>query len=156
MLVEAVLFVLLAWLLTYLVHSTILLGATWLVTRRLVRSDRLRERLWKVAALGGLLTAALQVTTGWQPYGDFLALREQAPQAIETATVPEAHAQQPRLAFVDAVPEHVQRGEFAGVLHVRLFAPELVEDPSFAERPMHLAEDLTGGGAWLVHDPRGG
>ncbi len=46
------------WLLHFLVHSTILLGAVWLIDRfRLVRSSALREQLWRAAVFGGLLTA---------------------------------------------------------------------------------------------------
>ena len=80
MIVELAVFVLLAWLLTYAVHSTILLGATWFATRgSFIRSDKLRERLWKVAALGGIVTATLQLSTGWKPYAGVWALRDGAP-----------------------------------------------------------------------------
>ena len=47
------------WLLTYLVHSTLLLSAAWLLTPRL-RSHRVRETLWKTALFGGFLTATGQ------------------------------------------------------------------------------------------------
>ncbi len=52
-----------AWLGTYLVHSTVLLGVAWLATR-LVVSARAREVLWRAALFGGLATATVQV--GWQ------------------------------------------------------------------------------------------
>ena len=59
---------LLAWLLTYAVHSTLLLGAVSLLTMRgWLRSSLLKERLWKAALVGGLLTASFQVLSGWQP-----------------------------------------------------------------------------------------
>lgn len=51
-----------AWLLTYLVHSTLLLGAVALATRWVVRSEALRETLWKAAMVGGLVTATLATT----------------------------------------------------------------------------------------------
>ncbi len=60
-------FVLLAWLGTYLVHSTLLLGGTWLLTKRVLRTPRLRERAWRVAMVGGFLTASLQVGLGRAP-----------------------------------------------------------------------------------------
>lgn len=54
------------WTLTYLAHSTLLLGAAWLICRGFVqRSHVLRERLWKLAAIGGLVTATLAVIGGW-------------------------------------------------------------------------------------------
>ena len=52
-----------AWLGTYLVHSTVLLGTAWLATR-LVASARAREVLWRAALFGGLATATVQI--GWQ------------------------------------------------------------------------------------------
>jgi HEAT repeat protein/beta-lactamase regulating signal transducer with metallopeptidase domain len=47
------------WLLTYVVHSTILLGGVALATRFLVRRESLRESLWKAALVGGVVTATL-------------------------------------------------------------------------------------------------
>ena len=47
-----------AWLLTYLIHSTVLLGLVWLVTRRL--EPAVSELLWKVALLAGLVTGTIQ------------------------------------------------------------------------------------------------
>ena len=49
---------LLAWLATYLIHSTLLLGGALLVARA-VRGPAVREVLWKGALLGGLVTATL-------------------------------------------------------------------------------------------------
>src|ERR671925_1969490 len=49
-----------AWLLTYLVHSTVLLGLVWLVTRRRRLEPAFSELLWKVALLAGLVTGTIQ------------------------------------------------------------------------------------------------
>ena len=47
----------LAWIVTYAIHSTLILGAAYWVTRRLsVSSARLRERVWKLALVGALVT----------------------------------------------------------------------------------------------------
>ena len=52
----------LAWLMTYALHSTLLLGGVWLLTSRgVVRSHHLRDLYWKVALVGGLVTATGQV-----------------------------------------------------------------------------------------------
>ncbi|HEX2251747.1 MAG TPA: hypothetical protein VHQ65_00595, partial [Thermoanaerobaculia bacterium] len=57
-----------AWMLTYLLHSTLLLGAAWLVSRRLAgRSLALEETLWRTALVGALITASLQAGLGWRP-----------------------------------------------------------------------------------------
>jgi HEAT repeat protein/beta-lactamase regulating signal transducer with metallopeptidase domain len=53
-----------AWLLTYALHSTVLLAAAALLTARWVRGEAWRETLWKAALVGGVLTATVQ-STGW-------------------------------------------------------------------------------------------
>ena len=45
------------WLLTYLVHSTVIVGAVWLIASRRRVSDTVREIVWKSALLGGIVTA---------------------------------------------------------------------------------------------------
>ena len=50
----------LAWLLTYLIHSTVLLGVAWLVTRRWRLEPAATELLWKVALLAPLVTGTIQ------------------------------------------------------------------------------------------------
>ncbi|HEX8172353.1 MAG TPA: M56 family metallopeptidase [Thermoanaerobaculia bacterium] len=49
-----------AWVVTYLVHST-LLTALVLVASRWIRSASVRDTLWKLALLGGIATATLQL-----------------------------------------------------------------------------------------------
>lgn len=50
---------------TYLLHSTLLLGGTWLAVRTgRIRSETLKERLWKLAAVLALVTAPLQLGLG--------------------------------------------------------------------------------------------
>jgi beta-lactamase regulating signal transducer with metallopeptidase domain len=49
-----------AWLLTYLIHSTVLLGLAWLVTRRWRLEPAASDLLWKVALLAGLVTGTIQ------------------------------------------------------------------------------------------------
>lgn len=57
------------WLLTYLLHSTVILGVVWLVTRSgWLSAPRHRASLWKIGALAGLLTASVQVgLASWSP-----------------------------------------------------------------------------------------
>ncbi len=61
----------LAWLLTYALHSTLLLGGVWLLTERGgVRSHRLRDLFWKTALVGGIVTATAQTAlqrADWTP-----------------------------------------------------------------------------------------
>ena len=54
-----------SWLLTYLVHSSLLLVGAWLLTdRRAIGSMLVRDTVWKVALVGGIFTASLQVGFG--------------------------------------------------------------------------------------------
>ncbi|HUQ20386.1 MAG TPA: M56 family metallopeptidase [Gemmatimonadaceae bacterium] len=69
MTVEAFLFqlvrisaVLIAWILTYAVHSTLLLAAAFAVTRVIRANPAYRELIWKAAMLGGIVTATIQLT----------------------------------------------------------------------------------------------
>ncbi|HEX6367662.1 MAG TPA: HEAT repeat domain-containing protein [Longimicrobium sp.] len=55
-----------AWLLTYAVHSTLLLSAAALLARR-VRGEAWRETLWKAALVGGIVTATAQTQSGYDP-----------------------------------------------------------------------------------------
>jgi beta-lactamase regulating signal transducer with metallopeptidase domain len=97
-----------AWLLTYGVHSTVLLGAAWLVTALRPRADaRAREALWRTALLGALVTASVQAWADVRPFGARIdvptavaalpeapapATVEPAPPATEPSLVPEAPA----------------------------------------------------------------
>ena len=58
----------LAWLATYGLHSTLFLGGAWaLCALRAPRVNRNRERLWKLALVGGFVSATLQVASGARP-----------------------------------------------------------------------------------------
>ncbi len=58
----------LAWLLTYLLHSTLLLGLAVLASKPLSRwSAAAEEAVWKLALVGALFTASLQLAAGWEP-----------------------------------------------------------------------------------------
>ena len=62
-----------AWLLSFAIHSTLLLGLVWLVSKG-VRSHRLRDVLWKTALLGAILTTTLQTFWDGQPLGGLFQL----------------------------------------------------------------------------------
>jgi beta-lactamase regulating signal transducer with metallopeptidase domain len=51
----------LAFVLTYAIHSTLLLGLACVIAPRLARSLASRERVWKTAMFGGIVTALVQV-----------------------------------------------------------------------------------------------
>jgi len=72
---------LLAWLLTYLIHSTVLLGVAWAVTRRGRLEPAASDLLWKVALLAGLVTGTIQSR---------LELSTPAAVTLPVATLPQA------------------------------------------------------------------
>ncbi|MFL5630311.1 MAG: hypothetical protein ACJ77T_03550, partial [Gemmatimonadaceae bacterium] len=59
----------LAWLLTYAIHSTVLLSLAWLLVRARRWAPGATELLWKSAILGGILTASIQLVLEVRPAG---------------------------------------------------------------------------------------
>jgi hypothetical protein len=56
-----------SWLLTYMVHSTIVLLVAWAVTSRARVSVGVRDVIWKFALLGGIATASVQTAVAPAP-----------------------------------------------------------------------------------------
>lgn len=110
MLVERAALSLAAWLFTYALHSTVILAAAWLAAIGLARLactrprlrdalPALRERLWKLALVGGLATASVQVGAGLDPWESSVALAPDvaaisaesiAPEPVRTEASPAA------------------------------------------------------------------
>jgi beta-lactamase regulating signal transducer with metallopeptidase domain len=63
-----------AWLLTYLVHSTVILLIAWVVTSRASVTDTVRDVVWKFALVGGLVTASVQTMVAREPLGGQLKI----------------------------------------------------------------------------------
>lgn len=90
-----------AWLLTYLLHSTILLGGGWLLTAtRVVRSPVAKDTLWKVCLVGGLLTATVQAAFQDRLYGRHFWL----PSVEQPAQLATSVAAQPLVGAAVASP----------------------------------------------------
>lgn len=87
-----------AWLLTYAIHSTVLLGLAWLVLRVRRAEPAVADLLWKVALVGGVVTATAQAALDLRPAGT-LALQGSAlvtePTASTAFTPPDAIASDP-------------------------------------------------------------
>jgi beta-lactamase regulating signal transducer with metallopeptidase domain len=82
-----------AWMITYLVHSTVLLAAVWAIARMLrCRQEPLIELLWRFALIAPLVTASLQIGLSVQPLmgalpvPDRVALDNPLPSAAGTET----------------------------------------------------------------------
>lgn len=61
----------LAWLMTYAIHSTALLGVAWLLSRWGRLSMHTVDFIWKLALVGGLLTSTAQLAFDVRPSGSF-------------------------------------------------------------------------------------
>ena len=59
----------LSWLLTYAIHSTILLGVALIIALRFADEHAWLDLVWKTALLGPLVTASVQVGSGVIPLG---------------------------------------------------------------------------------------
>lgn len=100
----------LSWLLTYAIHSTILLVVAWGATRRWARHPATAELFWKGAMLGGILTASVQLLLERRPAGTIVlpsaaSVPALAPTTLHTAppaTAPDGAA--PTTAPGDAGP----------------------------------------------------
>jgi hypothetical protein len=117
-----------AWLLTYLMHSTLLIAAVWLTSRRLDHRPAALDALWKTALVGGLVTATLQTASGVSPWGGRLDLVARA--GGPTATGAEI---QPSQKF-DPPPAPLAFAGIFGARPDREAVPEAVatRDPSGA------------------------
>jgi hypothetical protein len=110
-----------AWIATYAIHSTILLLAAWLIARRLPDRPDVTSPIWKVAAVGGIVTASFSTAFGVHP----LAGRVEVPRvAVVPAAMPSPVASPesigPRIPMAPRV--HGADG-IEGVLHVRPVRP---------------------------------
>ncbi len=123
-----------AWLLTYLLHSTLLLSLAWLLSKPLGRwSVAAEAAVWKLALVGAFFTASLQLAAGWEPAAGRWGLHDLAPPVI---TEPAA----PAVRFREAAPVAVA----APLLRPALDAP-VVE--TRMPRPSLPALAL---GAWVL------
>ena len=64
-----------AWLLTYALHSTVLIGGAWLLLHRWRTTPAVADVIWKTALLGGILTATAQSAIDRRPAGTFFLER---------------------------------------------------------------------------------
>lgn len=102
----AVILVAVAWLLTYLLHSTVLLlGAFALAWLGIVRSHAGRDTLWKVALVGGIVTATAQTVLRLQPAAGHVALaaRPESP-LVDVASVRDVAPEVPAIPSIPRPP----------------------------------------------------
>jgi len=80
-----------AWLLTYLLHSTLFLALTWLAARGpLRRRPALEEAAWRFALVAALVTASVQLAAGYTPLAGRWGLGAPSVAAVESPAAPAA------------------------------------------------------------------
>ena len=124
----------LAWLATYLVHSTLLLSGAWLATR-VLRAPRLRELVWRTALVGGLVTASLQSAIG------------DGPLALSTADLA-------RWTQDSAAEEASEPGGLFGLLGLDVGAASGAQGKSASSAGEGSADAASGGAITPLNEPR--
>jgi beta-lactamase regulating signal transducer with metallopeptidase domain len=94
-----------AWVLTYLIHSTLLIALVWLISRRLDGRPAALDRLWKTALVGGLLTATLQTAADVSPVGGQLDLSASSASTTKPEIQPAENLAFAPLADAEIVPD---------------------------------------------------
>ncbi|HEY2295995.1 MAG TPA: M56 family metallopeptidase [Thermoanaerobaculia bacterium] len=104
-----------AWMLTYLLHSTLLLGLAWLASKPLSRwSVAAEEMVWKLALVGALFTASLQLAAGWQPLAGQWRLADLGGAAVTMPSKPVGAGLVPtrvEASSISAIPSHSVRAK---------------------------------------------
>lgn len=95
-----------AWLLTYALHSTVLLLTAWWLAsrRRFAASPAARHAIWNVALVAGWITSAMQLASPWRPVGGAWQLPESARRVMAAVQVTQRDDSPARVAMARAVP----------------------------------------------------
>jgi len=132
-----------AWVLTYLIHSTLIIGLVALCAPLLRRRPDVLSPLWKVALVGGLITATVQLFAGVGPSLGALSTETQPPMPRVEARAPAANPPRAITAETEAVPASTMPFGGAGAAEV------LPPDPL----PALVAEPLPAPAATPVASP---
>ncbi|HWA59103.1 MAG TPA: M56 family metallopeptidase, partial [Gemmatimonadales bacterium] len=136
-----------SWLLTYLLHSTLLLGGAWLALRVWRLTPAVRDTLWKVGMAGALFTSAVQAGLGLEPLGGLLALRAPAPM-VEPARAPLASSDSAWSGILPAAPSPARKAiterapaAEGPIVSAAAPAPAVPDAPSAAPAPTRSAAE---------------
>lgn len=135
-----------AWVLTYLIHSTLLIGAVALVAPLLRRRPDVLSPLWKVALVGGLVTATVQLFAGVGPSLGALSTETETPLPRVEAHVPAANPPRAITAVTEAVPVSTMPFGGAGAAEVLPAdpLPAIVAEPA----PVPVTPTVEQPGPW--------
>ncbi len=93
-----------AWAVTYVLHSTILLCGAWLLERRFGDRPEVMSPIWKLGVVGGAFSATLQLSAGIAPVGGrwAVAAEERAAEPIRMVSIAPAATDRPVVALAPA------------------------------------------------------
>ena len=137
----------LVWLATYLLHSSVLLGAAWLLSRLpALSAPQAQDALWKTALVGGIVTAS--VFAGGGGWAEWAVLPAEEPGHLERA-VP-ALQEMPALQDVMVMQEDASAMPVAVWSGARQPASVAVDAPllGFPAQPLSVPAAL--GLLWLL------
>ncbi len=138
----------LAWLLTYLIHSTALLALAWGLTRARRWSPASADVLWKTALIGGVLTATVQLRLELRPAGSVSLERASPAPSFRTETrVPLASEVASTNASTEA-PTNWQEGASAPAS--RTHAPSRTVSPSTPTRAAAFSIQTLAATIWAL------
>lgn len=132
----------LAWVITYLLHSTVVIAGAWLLSRVWGDKPERMSAVWKAALVGGVLTATIQVGLGVTPLAGQLALPSTADpsQSLSSHSHSESTAGVPAL-HTPAVGSALSPSSGAAVVERSGPTPEGV--PASDATESALAPDVT-------------
>ena len=133
----------LAWLLTYLIHSTVLLGLAHALTRARTWTPAVLDLMWKSALVGGLVTSTVQLGLGVRPAGSVSLQRpmQSIAPVISTSTGPSTTSE--AIAPFDHVGEDLRA---AGPLGTGVSLPKAAAPQPDTPLPLHTVAVL----AWVL------
>ncbi len=142
-----------SWLLTYAVHSTLLIGAAWLISRNARRLSMIaRDTMWKAALYGGIFTASLQVGLGVAPVTGTMTLGIQAADVVD-AEVAAAQFATPGIPVDEplAVSVEADATEFAHTQPTAdMSATSIVTDAPKVANPMNRLAQVLALAPWQM------
>ena len=133
-----------SWLLTYAIHSTILLGAALAIAMRFADEHAWLDLVWKTAMIGPLVTASVQVGADLRPLGGRWPVATAVPMAD---AAPERQAEPTFRSTNVAAPEPK-----SGATYDKVASPELKFGPTYDKAaPAGLKLAPTGRGSAARH-----
>src|ERR1700722_3891656 len=123
--------------LAYLLHSTLLLGGTWLVLRATrLRSWALEERLWKWAVILPLITAAIPLPASWSRPLARLNFERPALPPHESETAPVEVTRHPVIAIESSLIDQTDLPATDGTARTARLAVASSEERRLQEAPI--------------------